>query len=70
MSSDKTKQEINDIIGDYKYGFKTETKSVLNTGKGLTEAKVREISKIKGEPEWMTDFRVESFNRFPSNGKS
>ena len=64
MSSDKTKQEINNIIGDYKYGFKTETKSVLDTGKGLTEAKVREISKIKGEPEWMTDFRVESFNRF------
>jgi Fe-S cluster assembly protein SufB len=62
--SDETKKEIERIIGDYKYGFKTETKSVLDTGKGLTEAIVKEISAIKKEPSWMTDFRVESFNKF------
>ena len=62
--SEKTKQEIKDIIGDYKYGFKTETTSVLDTGKGLTEDIVREISKIKGEPQWMTDFRVKSYHKF------
>jgi Fe-S cluster assembly protein SufB len=62
--SEKTKQEIKDIIGDYKYGFKTETNSVYDSGKGLTEEKVIEISKIKGEPEWMTEFRVKSYRRF------
>ena len=46
--SEKTKKEITDIIGDYKFGFKTETTSVLNTGKGLNEAIIREISEVKG----------------------
>jgi len=62
--SDKTKQAIQDIIGDYKYGFKTETKSVIDTGKGLTEAIVREISSIKDEPSWMLDFRLKSYQHF------
>ncbi|MCF7925809.1 MAG: Fe-S cluster assembly protein SufB [Candidatus Izimaplasma sp.] len=62
--NDNTKKEIESIVGDYKYGFKTDTKSVLNTGKGLTEDIVREISKIKEEPAWMTEFRVKSFHKF------
>ena len=32
--------------------------------KSLTEEKVREISSIKGEPSWMTDFRVMSYKKF------
>ena len=31
---------------------------------GLSEKRVREISKTKGEPEWMTDFRVKSYKTF------
>ncbi len=62
----KTRDDINNIIGDYKYGFKTETKSVCDIGKGINEDVVREISKIKGEPEWMTDFRVKSYYKFIS----
>jgi Fe-S cluster assembly protein SufB len=62
--SEKTKQEIRDIIGDYKYGFRTETKSFLDTGKGLNEDVVRQISKIKNEPQWMTDFRLKSYAAF------
>lgn len=62
--SEKVKNEIKDIIGDYKYGFKTEIDSVLDTGKGINEEVVREISNIKGEPKWMTDFRVKSFHNF------
>ena len=31
---------------------------------GLSEEKVREISKIKGEPKWMTDFRVLAYKKF------
>jgi Fe-S cluster assembly protein SufB len=62
--SEKVKQEIKDIVGDYKYGFKTKTKHIRDTGKGLNEDIVREISKIKGEPLWMTEFRVKSYREF------
>ena len=30
----------------------------------LTKEIVKEISKIKNEPEWMTDFRLKSFEYF------
>ncbi len=62
--SDETKKEIERIIGDYKYGFKTETTSVMNTGKELAEAIVKEISTIKKEPSWMLDFRLQSYEKF------
>ncbi len=32
--------------------------------KGISKSKVIEISKIKNEPKWMRDFRVNSFNKF------
>ena len=32
--------------------------------KALDENKVVQISKIKKEPKWMTDFRVQSFKKF------
>ncbi len=62
--SEETKKEIEQIIGNYKYGFKTETKSVHDTGKGLTEDIVREISDIKNEPQWMLDYRLKAYEQF------
>ena len=57
--------DISNIIGeDYKYGFKTETKSVLTTGKGLNENVIRQISKAKNEPDWMLDIRLKSYFKF------
>lgn len=50
--------------GDYKYGFQDEDVSVFRTDKGLTEATIREISKIKNEPEWMLEFRLKAFKHF------
>ena len=32
--------------------------------KGLTKEKVLEISKLKNEPKWMTDFRLKAFYKF------
>lgn len=32
--------------------------------KGINEKNVSEISKIKGEPKWMREFRIESYNKF------
>ena len=49
---------------DYKYGFKNEDVSILNTGKGLTEEVVRAISKLKNEPEWMLEFRLKALKAF------
>lgn len=49
---------------DYKYGFHTETKSVLTSGKGLNEEVVRFISKAKNEPQFMTDLRVAAYKQF------
>lgn len=62
--NEDTKKEIEGIVGDYKYGFKTDTKSVRDTGKGLTKNIVKEISTIKEEPTWMTDFRVKSYEMY------
>ena len=49
---------------DYKYGFHDDIESLIDTGKGLNEDVVRQISKYKNEPEWMTEFRVRSFHIF------
>lgn len=63
------KEEKNtDVIAsqdDYKYGFHDDNvKTVLETGKGLTEEIVRQISTWKNEPEWMCEFRVKAFHQF------
>ena len=37
-------EEINEIVGDYKYGFKTEAERVIDISKGLNEEIVCKIS--------------------------
>ncbi|GBF73109.1 Fe-S cluster assembly protein SufB [Paenibacillus sp. 598K] len=49
---------------EYKYGFRDEHKAIFESGKGLTPEIVRTISEIKGEPEWMLDFRLKSLEQF------
>lgn len=49
---------------DYKYGFQDEDVSVFKSKQGLSEETVREISKIKNEPQWMLDFRLKSLEHF------
>ena len=50
--------------GDYKFGFQDKDVSVYKTAQGLSEDTVREISKIKNEPEWMLDFRLKAYQEF------
>lgn len=59
MSKDEVKFQE-----DYKYGFKDKDTSIVNTGIGLTEEVVRQISKLKNEPEWMLEFRLKAFKAF------
>lgn len=51
-------------MDEYKYGFRDEHQSIFQSGKGLTEEIVREISRIKEEPEWMLDFRLKALKQF------
>ncbi len=37
---------------------------MASTGKGLNEEVIREMSRIKGEPEWMLEFRLKSYETF------
>ncbi len=49
---------------EYQYGFSDKDVSVYNTGKGISKEIVAEISHIKNEPQWMTDYRLRAFETF------
>src|SRR5713101_9680092 len=51
---------------DYsKYDFKDSTEMYVYTSKkGLSKEVVEEISRMKGEPQWMLDFRLRSYEIF------
>lgn len=51
-------------MGDYEYGFRDDAEILFSTGKGLSEDVVRTISEQKNEPQWMMDFRLESYKKF------
>lgn len=69
MSETNDMVEPNPIdLGDYQFGFHDDVQPLYSTGKGLSEAVVRELSAAKGEPQWMLDFRLkslETFNKMP-----
>lgn len=59
-----SEKDINNIVGDYKYGFKTEVKNVFDTGYGINEEVVKTISKAKNEPDWMMNLRLDAYKSF------
>ncbi|MFL7813764.1 MAG: Fe-S cluster assembly protein SufB [Anaerolineales bacterium] len=59
-----TDDKLIESIGDYKYGFKDPEVHVFKSRKGLDESIVREISAMKGEPEWMLKFRLKALDHF------
>lgn len=61
-------EENNSILdevtgGEYKYGFVTDI-DTETIPKGLSEEVVRLISAKKGEPGWMTDYRIEAYRHW------
>ncbi len=55
-------RELKDLNAEYteKYGFNTPEDYAFKSGKGLTRGVVEEISRIKGEPEWMLEYRLKA----------
>jgi len=56
--------EFLDKLGEYRYGFSDPDTSVYNTGRGLSQSVVEQISAHKGEPEWMLHFRLKALEHF------
>lgn len=52
------------FLNEEKYDFKTDAKVLFTTGKGLNEDVVRKISAVKGEPEWMLEYRLKALKAF------
>lgn len=59
-----SKTRVDELVGDYKYGFTTDAKTVLTSGKGLSREVVEFISNAKKEPAWMKEFRLHSYDAF------
>ncbi len=65
MAENKTNNtDLSFLNEEYQYDFKTDASSIFTTGKGLNEQVVRQISKIKGEPEWMLEYRLRGLKAF------
>lgn len=66
MATDLINESTDEIGEINKYNFRTETKGVFKARKGIDAEIVRQISEIKGEPQWMLDFRLKSLEIFES----
>lgn len=62
--SEKQQDDVLRAQDDYKYGFHDNVTSIIDTGKGINEDVVRQISKAKNEPEWMLEKRLQAFHAF------
>ncbi len=68
MEKDNGRNKENDIIeditsGEYKYGFVTDIDTEV-IEKGLSENVIRHISKMKNEPEWLLEFRLNAYRKW------
>ncbi len=57
-------QEIFQTQDEYTAGFADEDTSVFNTGRGISREVVETISRIKGEPNWVLEYRLKAFEAF------
>jgi Fe-S cluster assembly protein SufB len=61
------KEQSNDFLNNieqYQYGFSDPETFVFKSQKGLNEEIVKKISQMKGEPQWMMDYRLKALAHF------
>jgi len=51
-------------IGEYQYGFNDPDTYVFRSSKGLNREVVEQISAMKGEPQWMLEFRIKALEHY------
>jgi Fe-S cluster assembly protein SufB len=61
IESERAELDIND---EYKYGFHDPEQSVFKSKRGLTHELIDQMSDMKGEPDWMREFRHEAMRTF------
>ena len=59
-----TDTAVGNDLEQYKWGFSKPENYVFKSRKGLSHEIVEEISQLKGEPQWMRDFRHKSLDLF------
>jgi len=65
MSTETSSSDANTAVGDYQFGFHDPTDDyVFTSRKGLDAEIVEQISEMKGEPDWMRQFRLDSLAIF------
>lgn len=57
-------QSLLDVGTEYRYGFRDEIEYVYKAEKGLNRRVVEMISHMKGEPDWMREFRLRALEIF------
>jgi Fe-S cluster assembly protein SufB len=60
----QARAELLENFGEYQYGFRDPENYVFKSPKGLSQKIIRQISEMKGEPQWMLDFRLKALEHF------
>ncbi len=63
VATEQAKQTVEDVSGEYKYGFVTDI-DTEKAPKGLNEDVIRFISAKKKEPEWLLDWRLRAYAKW------
>ncbi|MDR1851231.1 MAG: Fe-S cluster assembly protein SufB [Propionibacteriaceae bacterium] len=59
-----TQDEHLQALGNYQYGWHDSDSAGASAKRGLSEAVVRDISALKGEPDWMLQMRLKALSIF------
>lgn len=63
MDKDQSTEELMNSRSSYKYGFHTELETE-KLPKGLNEEVIRSISRLKGEPDFLLEFRLKAYAKW------
>ncbi len=64
MKKPTENEEFLRVDNDYRFGFKDPEQYVFKARKGLDEEVVKQISQMKGEPDWMLEFRLKAYRHY------